>query len=146
VCCGEGGCLRGAAVVDSKSAGPPRGLASAAHRAWLGALAEKGRAPSDARTQRNPRSPLPGSPDSKPYPYPSSPPPQKKPPPGRYLYCNLPGLEFTQGLPTRLYMLALGGSSDMHTPNTAEGGLYLDGQRRQGVKLLPGAMLTADIT
>ena len=38
------------------------------------------------------------------------------------------------------------GSGDMHTPNTAEGGLYLDGQRRQAVKLLPGAMLTTDIT
>ena len=69
-----------------------------------------------------------------------------KPSPGSYLYCNLPGLEFTQGLPTRLYMFALGGSGDMHTPNTAEGGLYLDGQRRQGVRLLPGTMLAADIT
>ncbi|KAI8463551.1 MAG: multicopper ferroxidase [Monoraphidium minutum] len=63
-----------------------------------------------------------------------------------YLYCNLPGLEFSQARPSRIYFLALGGSGDMHTPNSAEGGLYLDGQRRQAVKLLPGAMLTTDIT
>jgi hypothetical protein len=63
-----------------------------------------------------------------------------------YLYCNLPGLEFAQGRPTRVYFMALGGSGDMHTPNSAEGALYLDGQRKQSVRLLPGAMLTTDIS
>ena len=42
--------------------------------------------------------------------------------------------------------MALGGTSDMHTPNTAEGAMYLDGQRRQGVKLLAGSMITTDVT
>lgn len=63
-----------------------------------------------------------------------------------YLYCNMPGFELAQGRPTRVYMLALGGSGDMHTPNSAEAPLYLDGQRRQAVGLLPGMMLTADVT
>ncbi|KIZ07330.1 hypothetical protein MNEG_0617 [Monoraphidium neglectum] len=63
-----------------------------------------------------------------------------------YIYCNLPGLEFSQAVPTRLYFLSLGGSGDMHTPNSVEGGLYLDGQRRQALKLLPGAMFTTDVT
>ncbi|GBF99637.1 multicopper ferroxidase [Raphidocelis subcapitata] len=63
-----------------------------------------------------------------------------------YLYCNLPGFEFSQARPSRLYFMALGGSGDMHTPNSAEGGLYLDGQRRQSVRLLPGTMLTTDIS
>lgn len=63
-----------------------------------------------------------------------------------YLYCNMPGFELAQGRPTRLYLMALGGSGDMHTPNSAESALYLDGARRQAVGLLPGMMLTTDVT
>ncbi len=66
-------------------------------------------------------------------------------PPPRYLYCNLPGFELAQARPSRLYFFALGGSGDVHTPNSAEGSFYLDGQRRQGVTLLPGTMMTTDI-
>lgn len=42
--------------------------------------------------------------------------------------------------------MALGGSGDMHTPNSPESGMYMDGQRRQALRLLPGSMLTADIS
>jgi hypothetical protein len=42
--------------------------------------------------------------------------------------------------------MALGSSADMHTPNSAEGAVYFDGQRRQSVSLLPGSMLTTDIS
>jgi hypothetical protein len=40
--------------------------------------------------------------------------------------------------------MAIGGSKDMHTPNTAESQLFLDGQRKQAVGLLPGATMTVD--
>lgn len=62
----------------------------------------------------------------------------------RYLYCNLPGLEFIQGGSARLYFMAIGSAADMHTPNSAESQLFLDGHRRQAVSLLPGAMLAVD--
>lgn len=67
-------------------------------------------------------------------------------PPRSYLYCNVPGLEFAQARPSRVYFMALGGSGDMHTPNSAESGFYMDGQRRQALRLLPGSMLTSDIS
>ncbi|KAF6265588.1 Cupredoxin [Scenedesmus sp. NREL 46B-D3] len=63
-----------------------------------------------------------------------------------YMYCNLPGLDFIQGQSVRIYFMAFGSSADMHTPNTAESQLFLDGHRKQAVALLPGAMLTADTT
>jgi hypothetical protein len=63
-----------------------------------------------------------------------------------YLYCNLPGLEFVQGDSARLYFMALGGSADMHTPNSVESQIFINGHRRQAVALLPGQMLTTDIT
>ena len=61
-----------------------------------------------------------------------------------YLYCNLPGLEFVQGQSARLYFMAVGSKSDMHTPNSAESQLFLDGHKRQAISLLPGAMLSVD--
>lgn len=64
----------------------------------------------------------------------------------RYLYCNMPGFELMQARPSRLYFMALGGTGDMHTPNSAESSMYLDGQRRQAVRLLAGSMLTTDVT
>uniref|UniRef100_A0A383V6F7 Plastocyanin-like domain-containing protein n=1 Tax=Tetradesmus obliquus TaxID=3088 RepID=A0A383V6F7_TETOB len=63
-----------------------------------------------------------------------------------YMYCNLPGLDFVQGQSVRIYFMAFGSSADMHTPNTAESQLFLDGHRKQAVALLPGAMLTTDTT
>jgi hephaestin len=62
------------------------------------------------------------------------------------MYCNLPGLDFNQGAEARLYLMALGSSADMHTPNSVESQFYLDGQRKQSVQLLPGAMMTVDVT
>lgn len=67
-------------------------------------------------------------------------------PPCSYLYCNVPGLEFAQARPSRVYLMALGGSGDMHTPNSVEGAFSMDGQRRQALRLLPGSMLTTDIS
>jgi hypothetical protein len=64
----------------------------------------------------------------------------------RYLYCNLPGLEFVQGERARIYFMALGGIADMHTPTTAEGHFSIDGQRKQALPLLPGTMVTTDTT
>jgi hypothetical protein len=64
----------------------------------------------------------------------------------RFMYCNLPGLDFIQGQSVRIYFMAFGSSADMHTPNTAESQLFLDGHRKQAVALLPGAMLTTDTT
>jgi hypothetical protein len=66
--------------------------------------------------------------------------------PRRYLYCNLPGLEFVQGSSARLYFMAIGTTADMHTPNSAESQLYLDGHKRQALSLLPGSMLQVDTT
>lgn len=62
------------------------------------------------------------------------------------MYCNLPGLQFTQGSSARIYLMALGSSADMHTPNSAETQIFLDGHRRQSVQLLPGAMMATDVT
>jgi hypothetical protein len=64
----------------------------------------------------------------------------------RYLYCNLPGLEFVQGERARIYFMALGGIADMHTPTTAEGHFSIDGHRKQALPLLPGTMVTTDTT
>jgi hypothetical protein len=64
----------------------------------------------------------------------------------RYLYCNLPGLEFIQGGSARLYFMAVGTKADMHTPNSAESQLFLDGHKRQALSLLPGSMLQVDTT
>lgn len=63
-----------------------------------------------------------------------------------YLYCNLPGLEFVQGESARIYFMAIGTAADMHTPNSAESQLFLDGHRKQAVSLLPGSMMTVDTT
>ena len=80
------------------------------------------------------------------HPQPTSSCSRTKLPPGSFVYCNLPGLELAQTRPSRIYLMALGGSGDVHTPNTAEGALYIDGQRRQGLRLLPGTMMATDIT
>eukprot|EP00879_Flechtneria_rotunda_P000261 GHRR01000344.1.p1 GENE.GHRR01000344.1~~GHRR01000344.1.p1 ORF type:complete len:1159 (+),score=375.53 GHRR01000344.1:116-3592(+) len=61
-----------------------------------------------------------------------------------FMFCNLPGLEFVQGDSARIYFMALGSSADMHSPNSAESQLFLDGHRKQSVPLLPGQMLTTD--
>jgi hypothetical protein len=63
-----------------------------------------------------------------------------------YLYCNLPGLEFVQGESARIYFMAIGTTADMHTPNSAESQLFLDGHRKQAVSLLPGSMMAVDTT
>lgn len=60
------------------------------------------------------------------------------------MYCNLPGLEFTQGESARIYLMALGSSADMHTPNSAETQMFIDGHKKQAVALLPGAMMSVD--
>lgn len=41
--------------------------------------------------------------------------------------------------------MAIGSKADMHTPNSAETQLFMDGHRRQSVGLLPGAMMAVDI-
>eukprot|EP00775_Hariotina_reticulata_P011260 gene11260-11409_t len=61
-----------------------------------------------------------------------------------YMYCNLPGLQFVQGQTVRLYFMALGSKTGLHTPNTAESQLFINGHRKQSVQLLPGAMITVD--
>lgn len=58
----------------------------------------------------------------------------------------MPGFDLMQARPSRLYFMALGGTGDMHTPNSAESSIYIDGQRRQAVRLLAGTMLTTDVT
>jgi hypothetical protein len=73
-------------------------------------------------------------------------PPVAPPPPRRYLYCNLPGFDFVQGSSARLYFMAVGTKADMHTPNSAEAQLFMDGHKRQALSLLPGNMLTVDTT
>jgi hypothetical protein len=44
----------------------------------------------------------------------------------------------------RLYFMALGSETGLHTPNTAESQLFIDGHRKQSVQLLPGSMITVD--
>eukprot|EP00878_Enallax_costatus_P001155 GHUV01001296.1.p1 GENE.GHUV01001296.1~~GHUV01001296.1.p1 ORF type:complete len:885 (+),score=249.43 GHUV01001296.1:1539-4193(+) len=61
-----------------------------------------------------------------------------------FMYCNLPGLQFTQGESARIYFMALGSSADMHTPNSAETQMFIDGHKKQAVALLPGAMMAVD--
>jgi hypothetical protein len=42
--------------------------------------------------------------------------------------------------------MAVGTKADMHTPNSAEAQLCMDGHKRQALSLLPGNMLTVDTT
>jgi hypothetical protein len=49
-----------------------------------------------------------------------------------------------QGGSARLYFMAIGSAADMHTPNSAESQLFIDGHRKQAVGLLPGAMMAVD--
>lgn len=63
-----------------------------------------------------------------------------------FMYCNLPGFQMRKGLPNRVHFFALGGGSDMHTPNSAEVTAYLSGHRKQAVQLLPGSFYSTDVT
>jgi uncharacterized cupredoxin-like copper-binding protein len=63
-----------------------------------------------------------------------------------FMYCNLPGFEMRRNLPARVHFFALGGGSDMHTPNSAEVTAFLSGHRRQAIQLLPGAFYSTDVT
>jgi hypothetical protein len=63
-----------------------------------------------------------------------------------FMYCNLPGFQMRRGLPSRVHLFALGGGSDMHTPNSAEVTAYLSGHRKQAVQLLPGSFYSTDVT
>lgn len=63
----------------------------------------------------------------------------------RYMYCNLPNFTMQQGERVRLYVIALGSSADLHTPNSVESNMNLDGHRKQSIQILPGGMLTTDV-
>lgn len=63
-----------------------------------------------------------------------------------YVYGNQPMMAMRQGQHVRWYVMAMGTEVDLHTPHWHGNTLTNMGMRTDTVSLLPGAMVTADMT
>ncbi|MDO8732641.1 MAG: multicopper oxidase domain-containing protein [Actinomycetota bacterium] len=63
-----------------------------------------------------------------------------------YVFGNQPMMTMTQGQHVRWYVMAMGTEVDLHTPHWHGNTLTSMGMRTDTISLLPGAMITADMT
>ncbi|CAL8466619.1 g6155 [Coccomyxa elongata] len=61
------------------------------------------------------------------------------------IYCNLPKMVGRQGDRVRFHIFTLGTEDDLHGPSLLASSFLADGQRRESLQLIPGAMHSQDV-